>query len=184
MTTMFVFDEQLPVSTDLADNDLLLIHDTSAGVKKSVTYAVLRSEMNAVVATTATTLSISAASHAGKMVVINSASPIAVSLPAATGTGNVYKFKFGVAATGTSSTIAANGSDVIEGLAIVHTTDTLVQASSWATTATSDKVEANGTTKGGVPGDTWVFVDAESAVWQVNGVIAQTGSVASPFSAT
>lgn len=184
MTTYQVFNEQLAAATDVADADLLMVWDTSAAANKSVTMSILRSEMGAVVATTATTLSVTAASHAGKTIVINSASPIAVSLPAATGTGNEYRFKIGVAATGTSSTIAANGTDVIEGLAFVHTTDTLVQASCFATSATSDYVRANGTTNGGLPGDMWVFVDAESGVWQVNGFIQATGSLATPFQAT
>lgn len=184
MTTYNVFNEQVAAATDVADGDLFLVWDTSAGVNKSVTYAIMRSEMNGVVATTATTLSVTAASHAGKTIVINSAAAIAVTLPEATGTGNVYTFKVGVAFTGTSSTIAALTTDVIEGYALVHTTDTLVQVSSWATSATSDKVSGNGTTTGGVPGDTWVLIDAEDGVWQVNGVIAQTGSIATPFSQT
>lgn len=169
----------------LTDSDEIAVYDASASAIKKATMAQVRAAVAAaVVATTATTLSITAASHAGKMVVINSAAPIAVSLPAATGTGNTYRFKFGVAATGTSSTIAANGTDVIEGMVLVLTTATDVVVTGYSTSATSDKVSANGTTTGGVAGDTYTFVDAESGVWQVNGMLRQTGSIATPFSAT
>lgn len=183
MTTYNVFNQQLAASTDAADDDVLLLYDTSAGVNKSVSVAILRSEMGGVVATTATTLTVTAASHAGKTVVINSAAPIAVSLPAATATGNVYTFVIGVAATATASTIAANGTDVVEGVSWVLTTAS-ANVVGYATTATSDYITLNGTTTGGVPGDRWVLIDSESGVWNVQGLSQATGTTATPFAAT
>jgi hypothetical protein len=182
MTTYQVFNEQLS-DTTLADGDLIMVWDTSAGTNNSATIKELSQYVGAPVATTATTLAVTAASHAGRLVVINSAAPIAVSLPASSGGGAVYSFKIGVVATATSHTIAANGTDVIEGIAI-GISDNSANAVGWLTTATSDKVSANGTTTGGDPGDTWVFVDAESGTWQVNGVVQQTGTEATPFSET
>lgn len=183
MTTYQAFNEQLSAATDAADGDVLLVYDTSAGVNKHVSVATLRSEMGGVVATTATTLSVTAASHAGKTIVINSAAPIAVTLPASAATGNVYTFVVGVAATATSSTIAAAGTDVLEGVSWVLTTSS-ANVVGYASTATSDKISLNGTTTGGVPGDKWVFIDSESGTWNVQGYSQATGTTATPFSAT
>ena len=84
------------------------MHDASGATKKKVTAAVLRESIDGgVVATTATTLTITAASHAGKTVVINSTAPIAITLPQATGTGNKYRFFVGVVATATSHTLVS-----------------------------------------------------------------------------
>jgi len=183
MTTYQVFNSQQSAVASLADADTIPVFDASAGVSAKATVAQMRAAMGGVVATTATTLSITAASHAGKMVVINSAAPIAVTLPAATGTGNVYTFKFGVVATATASTIAALTTDVIEGMSI-GVSDGAAAVLGYLTSATSDKISANGTTQGGYPGDRYVFVDAESGVWQVNGTLKQTGTEETPFSAT
>ncbi len=182
MTTYQVFNEQLS-DTALADGDLIMVWDTSAGTNNSATIKELSQYVGAPIATTATTLSVTAAAHAGRTVVINSAAPIAVSLPASTGSGAVYTFKVGVVATATAHTIAADGTDVIEGIAI-GVSDGSDNAVGWLTSATSDKVSMNGTTIGGDPGDLWQFIDTESGVWQVNGTIQQTGTEATPFSAT
>lgn len=183
MTTYQVFNDQQSAVSSLADADSLPVYDASAGVMGKATVAQVRAAMGGVVATTATTLSVTAASHAGKTIVINSAAPIAVSMPAATGTGNVYKFKIGVAATGTSHTISANGTDVTEGIVLALTTSS-ANVIGYASTATSDSLVLNGTTQGGVAGDLYTWIDAESGVWQVNGVTQATGSTASPFAAT
>lgn len=182
MTSYQAFNDQVSAISSAADADKLLAYDASAGIMGSLTVQDLRAAGGSVV-TTATTLTITAATHAGKVIVINSAAPIAVSLPAATATGNRYKFKFGVAATATSSTIAADGTDVIEGVAHVLTTSS-ANVVGYATSATSDYVTVNGTTTGGVAGDWFELIDTESGVWTVFGVTQATGSTAAPFAAT
>lgn len=139
----------------------------------------------ALVATTAgaTTLTITAASHAGKTVVLNNTGPIAVTLPQATGTGNIYSFFVAVAATGTSSTIkVANSTDVMAGFQFTVTT-TSTNVEGFATSATSDTISFNGTTLGGIVGDQYIVQDMKTGVFAVTLFSSSTGTEATPFSA-
>ena len=168
----------------VADGDLIRVYDTSGGDYNSVSVAQLRAGVaGGIVDTTATSLSITAASHAGKTVTISSTAPIAITMPAATGTGNKYRFWVAVACTGTASTIAALTTDIVSGYAWAVTTST-DNAEGFKTSATSDKVSMNGTTLGGVVGDVYEFIDVKSGVWSVQGYTAPTGTEATPFSAT
>jgi len=135
-----------------------------------------------IVNTTATTLSITEASHDGKIVTINSASPIAVTLPAASGSGAKFEFIIGTVATATPHTIkVANTTDVMAGVALVAATTTIL---GWATTATDDTISLDGTTTGGIVGDRIEITDVASGVFAVQMFIAETGTEATPFSAT
>ncbi len=168
----------------LATDDIILVADASAGyAAKKITADVLRSGIAGVVATTATSLTVTKALHANRTVMITSATPIAVAMPAATGTGDVYTFIIGVAATATPHSIAALTTDVVEGIHWVLTTtsDAVV---GFITSATSDKIELNGTTKGGLPGERWVWIDSETGTWNVHGWGKSTGSHATPFAAS
>lgn len=137
-----------------------------------------------IVATTATTLTVTAALHADRTVVVNSAAPIAITLPQALGTGNKYRFFVGVVATGTAHTIkVANATDVLSGYALCVTTTT-DNAEGFKTTATDDTISINGTTKGGVVGDVIEIEDVATGVFSVQMRTAPTGTEATPFSAT
>lgn len=185
MSTIYVFNEELSAASDVADNDVFLIHDTSAGTKKYATWAQMRAEVGGVVDTTATTLTVTAASHAGKVITISSAAPIAVTLPAATGTGNQYLFVVEVAATATTSTIKCVGTDdYAGGLAIFDTSATDITAIAFAATATDDTITMDGTTRSGVLGTRIVMTDVITGHWSVLMTGPATGSYATPFSAT
>ena len=138
-----------------------------------------------IVTTTATTLTVTAALHAGKTILVNSAAPIAITLPAATGTGNKYRFVIGVAATATTSTIKVVGTDDFEGgIAIFDTSATDITAIAFAATATDDTITLDGTTKAGTRGTQIDIEDVASGLFSVSMRGAATGSYASPFSAT
>ena len=183
MTTIQVFDEQLGALAAVADGDQFLVSDISTGTKLDVTWAIMKSGMGGVVDTTATVLSVTAALHKNRVVTISSAAPLAATMPAATGTGDVYTFVLTVAATATAHTISALTTDIIAGHSIVVTT-TSSNAEGWATSATSDKITLNGTTQGGVVGDKIVMIDMASGVWQISHTGSATGTEATPFSAT
>lgn len=137
-----------------------------------------------IVATTATALAITAVSHGSKVVLVNSTAPAAITLPAATGSGEKYTFVIGVDATATGHTIkVANTADAITGVSVLATTDT-AQVTGFATTATDDTITLNGTTKGGAMGDRIEIIDVATAKFQVSIVGRATGTVATPFSAT
>lgn len=169
----------------VADGDLIRAYDLSGKDYNSISMQVLRAAMTgAVVDTTATSLTITAASHAGKLVTISSAAPAIITLPQATGTGNVYRFAFLVAATGTATTIkVANATDILTGYVFCVTTST-DNAEGFKTTATDDTMSFNGTTKGGVVGDQVEIIDAATGKFVVRGFLAPTGTEASPFSAS
>ena len=136
------------------------------------------------VSATAATLTVTAASHAGKTIVLNRAAGVAVTLPAATGSGNAYHFSVGTAVTSNANTIkVADATDVMGG-AIVVGSVTDGSATAFATQATSDTISMNGTTTGGLVGGLVTLVDIAANVYAVSGSLSGSGSEATPFSAT
>ena len=136
-----------------------------------------------IVATTATVLALTAAAHGSKVVLVNSTSSIAITLPAATGSGEKYTLVIGVDATATAhSVVVANTADAMTGVSVLATTAT-GEVTGFATTATDDTISLNGTTKGGAKGDRIEIIDVATAIFQVSIVGRATGTVVTPFSA-
>lgn len=137
-----------------------------------------------IVNTTATTLAVTAADHGGKIVTVNSAAPIAITLPAASGSGEKFTFVVGTDATATAHTIkVANTADAMTGVSVLATTAT-GEVTGFATTATDDTISLNGTTKGGCKGDRIEITDIATAVFEVKIFGRATGTVVTPFSAS
>lgn len=137
-----------------------------------------------VVNVTAATLTLSIASHDGKIVTLNRAAGQAVTLPAASGSGAKFKLFVGTTITSNSTTIkVANSSDIMAGNAI-QAADAGSTANMWETGASDDTVTFNGTTTGGIKGDTVELEDVAANVWSVRVVGSATGTEATPFSAT
>jgi hypothetical protein len=139
-------------------------------------------------ATTAT-LTVTAAAHAGRTVVLNRAGGIAVTLPAATGTGNKYKFIVGTALSAASHTIAvASNTDYMRGVSIVFSDNAANAVIGWATADTgtvateSDTITLDGSTKSGYVGTVVELEDIASAVFAVRITGKATGTEATPFS--
>jgi hypothetical protein len=130
--------------------------------------------------TTATTLAVTVTEHEGKLVTISSAAPLAVTLPAATGTGAIFRFLIRVAATGTAHTIGSTS--VMSGVSIIAQTDT-AQVNGFLTTATDNTISLNGSTKGGLVGDYIECIDVAANKYQVLVRGGATGTVVTPFSA-
>ena len=136
-----------------------------------------------IVATTVTELSVTAVAHGSKVVLVNSTGALAVTMPAATGSGEKFTFVIGVDATATAHTIVvANTADAFTGVSVLATTAT-GEVTGFATTATDDTITLNGTTQGGAKGDRIEIIDVATAIFQVSIVGRATGSVATPFSA-
>ena len=133
---------------------------------------------------TASTLTITQATHAGRMVTLNRAAGIAVTLPAATGTGSVYRFLIGTTVTSNATTIkVANATDVMTGSALVISDDAAAVLG-YKTAASSDTVSFNGSTTGGILGDVVEVEDVGAGLFRVTVVSSATGTEATPFSAT
>lgn len=138
---------------------------------------------NRVVDVTDSTVTITKHSHDGKVVTLNRAAGIAVTLPAATGSGNKFHFIVGTTVTSNTSTIKVVGDDTMTGTAILGQ-DAADTAVLFETASTSDTITMDGSTKGGIKGDSVELIDIAADTWWVRMVGSATGTEASPFSAT
>ena len=138
---------------------------------------------DSLVTLTGATATVTAAAHSGRTVLLDRAAGQALTLPAATGTGNTYKFFVLTTITSNSTTIKVVGDDVMAGVAIVAN-DGGDTASIFETAATSDTITFNGGTTGGIKGATVELQDVAADLWSVRIVGAATGVEATPFSAT
>ena len=137
-----------------------------------------------VVNVTTTPLAVTAAAHDSKIVTLNKADGIAVTLPAATGSGAKLQFIIGTTITSVGTTIkVADATDVMAGTALfaADAGDTAVM---FETAATSDTITLNGSTTGGILGDSVELIDIAANLWWVRVVGSASGSEATPFSAS
>ncbi len=195
MSTIYSFAENAPSVTAIADADVLPI--IQSGVLKQISGAVLNSSRGGTVDTgaAATTLSLTQATHGNKTVTVSATVPIAITLPAASGSNTMYRLIYQVAATGTSSTIkVANASDAMQGVYMSPVTGTATHmafaaVSSAGTTATrSDTLSFNGTTTGGAIGCLVELWDIQTGAagqgfWQVLALDTCVSVTTTPFSA-
>jgi len=144
------------------------------------------------VSVTSSTLSLTAAAHANRIVLAKRAAGIAFTLPEATATGDVYKIVIGTAITSGSLTVTTpdtTNADYV-GCVIIQDLDASTTAYMAHTVqGTGDDIfTMNRTSTGGVNvGNDWVsFTDIATDVWLVDGrLLVPTGSnPATPFSGT
>lgn len=136
------------------------------------------------VAATAATLAVTAAAHAGRIVLLDRAAGVTATLPAATGSGNVYRFIVKTTVTSNSNIIkVADNTDVMAG-ALTVTDRADGSTATFGTVAASDTITLNGGTTGGFVGGLITLVDVATDLWSVSGVVVGNGTEATPFSAT
>jgi hypothetical protein len=138
---------------------------------------------DSIVPATAATLTVTPEAHSGRTVVLSRAAGQAITLPAATGSGNAYRFFVATTITSNTTTIKVVGNDTMAGTAIVAN-DGGDTASIFETAATSDTITFDGSTTGGILGATVELQDVAADLWAVRIVGAATGTEATPFSAT
>ena len=132
---------------------------------------------------TSATVTVTADAYLGTPIVLDRAAGIAVTLPAATGSGNEYQFIVATTFTG-AATIKVVGTDIMAGTATLFADsgDTVV---GFATAADSDTITMTATnTTGGIAGARIILTDIKSATWAVTMVSDAAGTEATPFSAT
>lgn len=132
------------------------------------------------------TLAMSAATHAGKTILLDTAAGSVVTLPAATGSMSIYRFVVSVIATTNSHIIkVANASDAMQGIIQTMSDDPATMKGFAAVAGTSDTITLNRTTTGSVTIGEYIEVqDIAVNKFQVSGVTSSTGTEATPFSAT
>lgn len=131
-------------------------------------------------------LTMDQALHAGCTISLDTAAGSTVTLPASTGEGAIYRFRVSVLATSNSHIIkVANASDAMEGL-IFSMDDTGAAAVAFAAVAgTSDTITLNRTTTGSVTIGEWIEItDIATNRFHVKGLVSNTGTPATQFSAT
>lgn len=175
-------------SIDFYDDGTVSVKEAGKLAEADVALAATFTEINKVcdvssrlVDCTDSTLSVTAALHAGKIVTLNRAAGIAVTLPEATGTGNKYTFYVGTTISSNTTVIAALTTDTMVGGVGVATdiAGVTVQAGS-----TDDKLTMSGSTTGGVVGSVVHCTDIADTLWLVEGQLVSTGNEADPFGAT
>ena len=181
----YIIDSE-PEVTAVADADEMLIFDASASVTKKVGADVLRQYVGSGVVEITASDALTPAEHGNRMVTMNALAGLTLTLPAATGTGNVYRISVSVTVTSNDYIIqAASASDEFVGGVIqtdVDTTDTL--ASYPALDADGfDTITLNGSTTGGIMGDSITITDIATGKFLLAGSINSTGTVATPLSA-
>lgn len=145
-----------------------------------------------VVSATDSTLALTQALHAGKIVTADRAAGVAFTLPEATGTGDKYTVVLGTAMTSNSLTVTAadtTNADYAGSILMVDLDAATTAYIAQTIQATGDDIfTMNRTTTGGVNvGADWVtFTDIKTDLWLVDGVLyVPTGSnPATPFSGT
>lgn len=133
------------------------------------------------------TLTATEALHEGKTILLDTAAGSVVTLPASTGGGARFRFLVSVIATSNSHKIqVANASDTMTGMLLAVSDDAGFPVKGYTADATAgaDTITLNRTTTGStVKGE---FVEVEDVAlnkWAVRGMIAATGTEATPFSA-
>lgn len=131
---------------------------------------------------TSATLAITAAnidSYNGKVIPLNRAGGITVTLPAATGSQAVLRFVVGTTFTSNGVIQVANSTDAMAGYAAVGG----ATAGIFGTAAASDTITMNGSTTGGLAGSYIELVDIAAGDWIVSASLVGSGTPATPFSA-
>jgi len=149
------------------------------------------SGINPGVTTLTATGAITVAAHSGRtlnMAEVGGDAAATFTLPAATGSGAVFKFVVGVVNTSNYIIKVADATDTIDGMVIVQNDSTAGGTASliaWPTVAASDTITLDGTTTGGVQiGDYILLTDMIANQYVVSGMLNASGTEATPFSAT
>lgn len=133
------------------------------------------------------TLTLTAATHGGATINLDTLAGTTVTLPAATGSGVKFRFLVTVLATSNSHIVkVANSSDTMIGIAFGSRIDSGNAVLGFAAQATSDTITLNRTTTGSVSLGEWIEVeDVATNKWGVKAFLTATGAAfATPFSAT
>lgn len=138
---------------------------------------------NRVIDVTGSSVTLTQATHDKAIITLNRAAGVAVTLPAATGSGAHFRIVVGTTFTG-AATIKVVGDDIMKGTAVLFADggDTVV---GFATAADSDTVTlAADNSTGGIAGAEIELIDIKADTWFVKMVSDAAATEATPFSAT
>ena len=133
------------------------------------------------VVTLSSDTSLTSGSHAGRVMLLDKADGLTVTLPAASGSGNIYKFFVKETITSNNYVIQLSGSDTMSGVAVVAN-DGGASASIFETASDSSTITLDGSTKGGILGGMVELQDLYSGKYLVKIHQSATDAEATPFS--
>lgn len=134
---------------------------------------------------TAAAYTLSHEKHADRTMLLDRAAGSTITLPKAIGSGHKFKVKIKTTATSNSVIVkVGNTTDIIQGV-IMALSDGSNAVLGWEAGASDDTITFDRTTTGTAKVGHWIELeDIAAGVWAVSGQIAQSGSEATPFSAT
>lgn len=141
---------------------------------------------NRVVDLTVATITLSPDKHGDRTMLFNKVAGIVVTMPKATGSGLRYRFRVRTLATSNSYIVkVGNTTDIIQGSISISDTDTAGTTTAFSAAADSDTITLNRSTTGSVTIGEWIELeDIASGIYAVHGLLSNTASGATPFSAT
>jgi hypothetical protein len=158
----------------------VLVEDVNGAVSKTPLAAVQN------VVTITGTDALTAAEHGNRVCLLGEVGGnalVTLTLPAATGSGLMFKFIVSVVNTSNYVIQVPDASHTLEGV-IMGCNDSADTVSGWESAAASDTITLNGSTQGGAAiGDYVELIDMGTNLWHVHGFVTQTGIEATPFSA-
>ena len=164
---------------------------TAGGVSVSAGTTTLGGSCVRDVVTLTATATITQADHAGRILLMGEVGGDAActfTLPAATGSGDEYKFIVSVVNTSNYVIKVADATDTIDGSVVVTNDSTdggTASLISWPTLAATDTITLDGTTTGGVNiGDYVLLTAIATNQYTVSGLLNASGTEATPFSAS
>ena len=176
------------LQSDTTDADLDITTQGTGVVKlDDQTQLTLTGSFLPAIHTFTATDAITISEHAGRTLLLGEVggnAEVILTLPAATGTGAVYKFIVSVTNTSNYKIQVADATDTIDGIMLYLDEDgTAVTA--FPTVAASDTITLNGGTTGGIIGDYLELIDIATNQYHVRGVmrVAAGANPATPFTA-
>jgi hypothetical protein len=122
-------------------------------------------------------------SESGSLFLFDADSTATITLPTPE-PGIFYDFLVPVTSTSTRKITTGSGVYLLGGVINIDTDTTNTVAFYQADGGTHRVLTLDGTTKGGIKGTQLRFTGISTTVWQVNGVVQASGTVATPFSAS
>ena len=174
------------LQNDTSDGDLAISTQGTGAVTVASQLTLTGSFLPAIHTFTATD-AVTIAEHAGRTLLLGEVggnAAVTLTLPAATGTGAVYKFIVSVTNTSNYKIQVADATDTIDGI-MMYLDEDGTAVSAFPTVAASDTITLNGGTTGGIIGDYLELIDIATNQYHVRGVmrVAAGANPATPFTA-
>ena len=174
------------IQSDTSDSDISISSQGTGAVAISSQLTLTGSFLPAIHTFVATD-SVTIAEHAGRTLLLGEVggnAAVTLTLPAATGTGAVYKFIVSVTNTSNYKIQVADATDTIDGI-MLYLDEDGTAVSAFPTVAASDTITLTGGTTGGIVGDYLELIDIATNQYHVRGVmrVAAGANPATPFTA-